>query len=107
MAFDEENVHLAAQPPGRESWTQSFRWDAVQRICFKAEDMLVSDGIYVFTSTRPESYVIPTEAIGGAKLWEEILRRRLFDHQLAIEAAASAGGLYCWPPPAAEETQDG
>jgi hypothetical protein len=59
--------------------------------------MLVSDGIYVFTRERPESYVIPTEARGGGELWSEILRRKLFDATLAIEAASSTGGLYCWP----------
>ena len=59
---------------------------------------MVSDGIYVFTSERPESYVIPTEASGGQDFWFEILRRQLFDAKLAGEAAASRGGLYCWPP---------
>jgi hypothetical protein len=60
--------------------------------------MFLSDGIYVFTNQRPESYVIPTEANGGGALWSEILRRGLFDPSLAIEAARSTGGIYCWPP---------
>jgi hypothetical protein len=63
-----------------------------------AEDLFVSDGIYVLTSQRPESYVIPTEAEGGPELWSEILRRGLFDPQLAIEAMRSPGGLFLWPP---------
>lgn len=98
VSFDEKAVHLRAQPPGKPAWSQDFAWDTVIRVCFKAEDMFMSDGIYVFTSTRPESYVIPTEAHGGGELWSEILRRKLFDAALAIEAARSTGGLYCWPP---------
>jgi len=101
VSFDEQAVHVRAEPPGEASWSQSFRWDSVVRVCFKAEDMWLSDGIYVFTRERPESYVIPTEAQGGGELWSEILRRKLFDASLAIEAAGSAGGLYCWPPPEA------
>lgn len=106
VSFDETGVQINAQPPGREPWSQSFRWDAVERICFKAEDMLVSDGIYVFTSDRAQSYAIPTEAVGGTELWEEILRRDLFNAELAIEAACSEGGLYCWPPPEEDERND-
>ena len=64
---------------------------------------MASDGIYVFTSDRPESYAIPTEAVGGSELWEEILRRGLFDPTLAIKAARSEEGLYCWPLPKGDE----
>ena len=98
VTFDEQAVHVRAEPPGRASWSQSFRWDSVVRVCFKAEDVFASDGIYVFTNERPESYAIPTEALGGSELWSEILRRKLFDAALAIEAASSTGGVYCWPP---------
>ena len=98
VSFDERSVHMRAQPPGMDAWSQEFDWDTVVRVCFKAEDMWVSDGVYVFTSGRPESYVIPTEARGGPEFWSEVLRRRLFDPGLALEAVRSTGGLYCWPP---------
>lgn len=97
VTFDDQSVHVRAEPPGARAWSQSFTWDAVTRVCFKAEDPYASDDIYVFTTGRPESYVIPTEARGGPEFWSEVLRRRLFDPALAIEAATSAGGLYCWP----------
>ena len=99
VTFDDHAVYLHAEPPGREPWSQQFAWDSVVRVCFEAEDVLAgSDGIYVFTTQRPESYAIPTEARGGQELWFEILRRKLFDARLAIKAATSTGGLYCWPP---------
>ena len=97
VTFDEQTVHMHAAPPGETPWSQSFRWDDIIRICFKAEGMCFSDGIYVFTSTRPESYVIPTESCGGAELWSEIVRRKLFDTELAVEMLCSFEGLYCWP----------
>jgi hypothetical protein len=100
VTFDDRSVRVRAEPPGREPWSQEFAWDTVIRVCFKAEDMWVSDGIYVFTSGRPESYVIPTEASGGPEFWSEILRRKLFDAGLSLEAVKSPGGLYCWPPDA-------
>src|SRR5688500_9682232 len=98
VTFDDEAVHVRAEPPGREAWSDDFAWDTITRVCFAAEDLWVSDGIYVFTTARPEGYVIPTEAHGGLELWSEILRRKLFDSNLAIEAAGSIDGLYCWPP---------
>jgi hypothetical protein len=71
---------------------------SVIRVCFKTEGPLASDGIYVFTSERPESYAILTEASGGTEFWSEILRRGLFDGNLAIQAASSNEGFFCWPP---------
>lgn len=58
---------------------------------------MYSDEIYVFTTQRPESYLIPTEAKGGGELWSEIMRRKLFDPELAIKAVTSIDTLYCWP----------
>lgn len=98
VSFDDEHVYLSARPPGHPAWSQEFRWDDITRVCFKQEDMWTSDAIYVFTSTRPESYAVPTEAKGGSDFWEEILRRKFFDPKLAIRAAHSQDGLYCWPP---------
>jgi hypothetical protein len=97
VTFNDEGVHMQAEPPGKPAWSQEFAWNTVVRVCFKAEGMFVSDAIYLFTTDRPESYVIPTEAHGGGELWSEVLRRKLFDATLAIEAASSTGGLYCWP----------
>jgi len=97
VSHDEVGVRLDVSPPGRQPWQDSFSWSSVQRVCFKCEGLEASDGIYIFTSQRPESYVIPTEALGGSEIWNEILRRGLFDPELAIRAAASVEGLFCWP----------
>ena len=98
VEFDEETVRMDASPPGRKAWHQEFRWSDIERVCFKAEDLGMSDGIYVFTKTRPESYVIPTEAKGGAQFWGEIIAKGLFDAELAVEAASATEGFFCWPP---------
>src|SRR5579862_10053371 len=90
VSHNELAVQMEVSPPGRQPWKDSFPWSTVQRVCFKCEEPEVSDGLYVFTSPRPESYVIPTEARGGRELWFEILRRGLFDSELAIRAAASS-----------------
>ncbi len=60
--------------------------------------MECSDGIYIFTQSRAEAFVIPTEAHGGQEFWAEILRRGLFDAELAIRAATSVAGDFWWPP---------
>lgn len=104
VTFDDRMIHLRFEPPGGEKWSEDLPWDSITRICFHAADFTRSDGIYLFTSRRPESYAIPTEGCGGNELWSEILRRKLFDHELAIEAMRSAEGVFCWPrdEPAAE-----
>jgi len=98
VEFDEDVVRLSAEPLEQEPWSQQFRWVDIKRICFKVEDVTTSDGIYVFTKARPESFAIPIEARRGKELWEEILSRGLFDAELAIEAAGSVEGIFCWPP---------
>jgi hypothetical protein len=97
VTWDGDKVILHVAPPGRAAWSAEFSWSTISRICFKAEGLELSDGIYVFTSVRPESYVIPIEAAGGAAFWDEIIRRGLFDAELAIEVASAPEGLFCWP----------
>jgi len=97
VTYDQVEVRLDVAPPGRTPWKDSFAWSSIQRVCFASEGPGSSDGIYIFTSKRPESYVIPTEARGGQDVWSEFIRRGLFDAQLAIQAAGSANGLFCWP----------
>lgn len=46
----------------------------------------------------PESYAIPLAADGTAALVGELIRRDLFDGDLAIQAS-SAEGLFCWEAP--------
>lgn len=99
MEYDEQTIRIQADPPGKSSWTQALAWDSIERrVAFKAEGPHTSDGIYLFTSARPESYVIPIEAEGGGELWMEILRRGLFDAELAVKVAGSTGGVFVWPP---------
>jgi hypothetical protein len=99
VATDDQSFSLSVSPPGRPSRQAVIPWDSVVRVCFKAEDLLVSDDLYVFTSLRPESWVIPVEADGGLRLLDELIRRGLADAGLAIKAATAHDGLFCWPPP--------
>ena len=98
VTWDAEQVHLDVEPPGHSEWEASFPWSSVSRVCFKAEGLEASDGIYVFTTLRPESFAIPTEASGGAALWNEIVKRGLFSAALAVAAASAVDGIFCWPP---------
>ncbi|MCB1139865.1 MAG: hypothetical protein KDK23_13980 [Leptospiraceae bacterium] len=98
VSFDEDSVNMKADPPEKPGWEQSFQWKDIIRVCFENGDWMSSDTIYVFTNQRPESYVIPTEAEGGAALWGEIIRRKLFDAELAIEMATQSEGFACFPP---------
>ncbi len=76
VEFDSVGVRLSASPPDGQPWTQELRWADVERVCFKAEDFTVSDGIYIFTNQRPESYAIPIQARGGQELWDSVRRWR-------------------------------
>ncbi len=97
VRFDEHGVFRKAEPPGAKSWNDQFEWSDVIRVCFEATDFLQSDNLYIFIRQRPESYVIPMEAEGSAELFDELIRRKLFDAELAIRAASAVEGLYCWP----------
>lgn len=100
VTFDDQGVYRAVQPPGHAAWNDFFAWVDVERVCLEVEDFTGSDGLYIFTRTRPESYAIPTEAAGGLDLLGELVRRGLFDGDLAIQAASAESGLFCWPPDA-------
>ena len=108
MTFDDSMVYLKATPPGKAPWEQSFPWSSVERICFKDEGPYASDGIYVFTSVRLESFVIPTEASGGEGFLPAAVSRNLYPSELMLKAATSTdGGFYCWPPSDTEGKRNG
>jgi hypothetical protein len=99
VTFDETGFYRRVHPPHHEGYEDFVQWNKIIRICFKlADDFLFSDELYIFTSERPDSYVIPTEAKGASELWGEIIHRGLFDARLAITAATSSEGIFCWPP---------
>lgn len=99
VTFDENTIRVNVTPPERDGWTTSCEWNDIIRVCFKtSESFDASDEIYIFTNQRPESYVVPTEAHGGNELWNEILKRKLFDHELAIKAMSTSDQLFSWPP---------
>ena len=93
VSFDEAGITMEASAPGSAAWREHIEWARITIVCFKTGDFTESDEIYIFTDERPESYLIPTEASGGLDLWNEIIRRGLFDAEMAIEAAASPAGM--------------
>jgi hypothetical protein len=97
VSFNEIEIKINVEPPGREPWKNSIDWERIIRVCFRNGDLMSSDEIYIFTDERPESWLIPTEANGGIELWHEILERDLFDAETAIRAATVTNGLFCCP----------
>jgi len=77
LELTEEMVTLTVSPPNRPGWTAVIRWEEIERVCFEPGDWLQSDTLYVFTSQRPESYVIPLEAVGGLVFWQTLITRGL------------------------------
>jgi hypothetical protein len=97
VEFDDAEIKLSVNPPRKEAWNAHIKWEAINRVCFKAGDLYNPDEIYIFTIERPESYLIPTEANGGDTLWNEIIRRKLFDAEVAIKATSTINELFCCP----------
>lgn len=97
VTFDDKNIYLNIHPSEQKPKKTRIEWATIERVCFKLGDYIESDEIYIFTSQREESYLIPVEAAGGFELWMEIIRRGLFDAQLAIDVATKSEGIFCWP----------
>jgi hypothetical protein len=97
VRFDETTVHIEAEPPGRNPWKDSFRWEDIVRVVYEVEGAYLSDGIYIFTKKRPESYAIPVEADGGPQFWRQLLKLGYFDPALAKKIPGATGGRFEWP----------
>jgi hypothetical protein len=98
VRFDDASITLEGSPPTRAAWESHVEWARIIRVCFKSGGWDSPDEVYLFTDERPESYLIPMMAVGADALWDEIIRRGLFDAELAIEAASSVDKLFCHPP---------
>jgi hypothetical protein len=95
--FDQQRVYRQATPPNAEAWSDSLAWEDIVRVCLEMEGgPWGTDSLYIFTRHRPESYVFPLATDDGQAVLNELIRRGLFDAQLAIDAALGEG-LYCWP----------
>lgn len=97
VRFDESGITRDVRPPQQSAWQDAIAWPDIIRVCYMTKDFYESDEIYIFTRQRPESYLIPTEADGGQALFQELIRRRLFDAELAIKAMSTTDELFCWP----------
>lgn len=97
VTYDNDKIYRNVHPPESKKWKDEMEWKDIIRVCFKAGDLFESDELYIFIDKRIESYLIPIEASGGFELWNEIIKRELFDADLAIKIAAADDGLYCWP----------
>jgi hypothetical protein len=97
VIIDDQSIQLSVTPPGRPPWRAILPWNSITGVCFEAEGPLVSDSLYLFTSLRPESWVVPVEAVGGTALLKELIHRRLFDPAMAISAMTADQGVFCWP----------
>ncbi len=97
VSFDDSQISISAQPPGKDSWEQSITWVSIIRVLWKGEGGLTSDGVYLFTSERSESYVVPTDAEGGDSFVEELITRGYFSSNKFTEAVLNPYGIYCWP----------
>jgi len=97
VSFGEHSVYRHAAPPGQVEWRDEFAWGDVIRVCLEAQDFTGADSLYIFVRRRSESYVIPLEAERGQEVFAELIRRKLFDAELAIRAASITEGLFCWP----------
>jgi hypothetical protein len=58
-------IKLDVSPPRKATWQATIPWADITRVCYKVEVGLVSNGWYLFTKHRPESYAALVEA-GGA-----------------------------------------
>ncbi|WP_166269254.1 hypothetical protein [Marinobacter caseinilyticus] len=97
VSFDELRINISAQPPGKDAWEQSITWATIIRVLWQGEGGLVSDGVYLFTSEREESYVVPTESKGGDRLVKELINRGYFSSDKFTKAVTDPYGFYCWP----------
>jgi hypothetical protein len=97
VGFDDSAIALQVSPPNEIPWEETIAWERIIQVCFKTGDWMESDEIYLFTDEQPESYVIPTEAEGGHALWSEIVARKWFDAEMAIQAATTTHELFCSP----------
>lgn len=98
VEFDEQNIYVEADPPGKAGWEYQFRWQDIRRVCFEGDGMNFSDCLYIWVQNHEHAYMIPIEANGGSELFLALNQRGLFPDDMMLKAASSTdGSLYCYP----------
>ena len=79
VTFDDKSIYRDVKPPNSESWNDRLYWKDIVRVCFNPEtEYFETDELYIFTSKREESYLIPIEADGGVELWNELIEKKFY-----------------------------
>jgi hypothetical protein len=99
VTFDKTTIKIKVSAPGQKVVNDTILWTDIKRICRIARSMLESDELYIYTDKFPDGLLIPTEAVGGRDLWDEMITRGAFDADVAINAAMGKDNeRFCWPP---------
>ncbi len=99
ISFNEQTISFDVRPPNLSPWNATIRWDEISRVCYKTGEFPEPDDIYIFVRNREHSYRIPSTATNAEDLWAEILRRDLFDAEVAVQLLTTSNEIQCFPPP--------
>lgn len=99
VEFDEDEVRIVAHAEMDASWSQSFRWEQIERVCFTDEGLYSSDRISIELKVGLRPVVVLTEALGGTEFVGALTERGYFPQGVWRKAMGETGGAtYCWPP---------
>lgn len=97
VAFDDDSVSISAEPPGREAWSYTLRWDDIVALKFQGQRALESDDVYIWTNLEGRSLVVPADCCGGSDFIDELITRGYFESEAFTEAMLTPYGSYIWP----------
>ncbi|HTD04062.1 hypothetical protein [Undibacterium sp.] len=104
VEFDDNEVRVIVLEQLEATWNQEFRWNDIDRVCFKDGGLYSSDVILIELKGRQTPAVILTEARGGNDFFGALTDRGYFPEEVWRRAMGeTSGAMYCWPQKPAKE----
>jgi hypothetical protein len=98
VIFDASGFSVTEAVWGKEPIEHVVAWQSVTAICFR-DGGLGSDSFFVYSQQFKEPVLVPVEANGGNKFWDELKARNLFPQEISAQATTSVvtGAAFWWP----------
>jgi hypothetical protein len=101
VSFTEEEftIVFTADDEVESSWSKTFEWVDINRICLKTYDYGAPHFLYIEIPNVEEDIIVPITKTGGEAFLEELINRRLVTrNQIDITLAnLKSVHIKCWP----------
>ena len=92
------SIQFSSKKQEEISWTKTFKWNDINRICLKSYDYGAPHFLYITIPKVEDNIIVPITETGGEEFLEEVIKRKYVTKNEIDIALAKLGSvnIECW-----------